>query len=258
MQWMLTLQALQTLTQQGALAGRVVSQIVPLHHLQHGVGGGATNRIAAEGGDGGLLQSVRNRHGGDQGAQGQAVGDALGHGHHVRLHPVVLDAPDPPGAAKASLHLVGDEHPAVLAHDLGGDGEILRRRRDEAANPLNGLRQQAGHLAAGGGGDELLQVLGAGHPALGIAELQRTAVAIRRRRMAHTDRQMGGGPPAGVAGKPLGQQGAARVAVPQGDDLRMAGVALRHHHRGFVRLAAGGGEKALLQGARRNPRQPLR
>ena len=51
-------------------------------------------------------------------------------------------------AAEAGLHLVGDAQPAVLADDVVDDLEILRRRRDGAADALDRLGDEAGDLAA--------------------------------------------------------------------------------------------------------------
>ena len=62
--------------------------------------------------------------------------------------PVVLDAPElAAGAAEAGLHLVADEDAAVLPDDVDGDLEVLRRRRDEAADALDRLGEEAGDPA---------------------------------------------------------------------------------------------------------------
>ena len=61
-------------------------------------------------------------------AERQPVRDALRHRHDVGLDAVVLDAPHlAAGAAEAGLHLVADEEAAVLADDVDGDLEVLRR-----------------------------------------------------------------------------------------------------------------------------------
>ena len=62
--------------------------------------------------------------------------------------PVVLDPPElAAGAAEARLHLVADEDAAVLPDDADGDLEVLGRRRDEAADALDRLGEEAGDPA---------------------------------------------------------------------------------------------------------------
>ena len=46
-----------------------------------------------------------------------------------------------PVRPKPGLHFIGNEDAAVLAHDFRNDGEVLLRRRDEAAKALNRLHQ---------------------------------------------------------------------------------------------------------------------
>ena len=112
-------------------------------------------------------------------ADGAAVGQALGAGDDVRRHAVLLDAePLAAGAPPAGLHFVADEDAAVIAHDLLDDLEVLLGRRDEAAHALNRLGDEAGDAPAGGGADQLLQVLRAAHLAVGIGEAERAAIAV--------------------------------------------------------------------------------
>ena len=50
-----------------------------------------------------------------------------------------------------------------------------------------------------------------------------------------------------MGGEGLGQKGASRITVPQGDQLDGPGVDLRQSHRSFVRLCSAGGEHGFLQ-----------
>ena len=91
---------------------------------------------------------------------GHAVAEALGAGHDVGRDAPLLDAePLAAGAAPAGLHFVADEDAAVIAHDLLDDLEVFLGRRDEAADALDRLGDEAGDAAAGGGADQLLHVL---------------------------------------------------------------------------------------------------
>ena len=88
------------------------------------------------------------------------VRDPLGHRHDLGLDAAVLDAPPlAAGAAEAGLHLVADEDAAVLPDDLDRDLEVLLRRRDEPADALDRLGEEAGDLAGRGRPDQLLDVL---------------------------------------------------------------------------------------------------
>ena len=118
-------------------------------------------------------------------AERQAVRDALGHRHDVGLDAPVLDAPHlAAGAAEAGLHLVADEQAAVLADDVDRDLEVLRRRRDEAADALDRLGEEAGDPAGRRRLDQLLDVLRAlDAAATGTSRRERAAVAVRRRRV---------------------------------------------------------------------------
>ena len=74
-------------------------------------------------------QAVHQVAAGDDAADREAVAQALGEGHHVGRHAVVLDAEErAAGAAPAGLHLVGDEQDALLVEDLlvGGEQPVGR------------------------------------------------------------------------------------------------------------------------------------
>mmetsp|Transcript_74713 Transcript_74713/g.192821 ORF Transcript_74713/g.192821 Transcript_74713/m.192821 type:complete len:363 (+) Transcript_74713:194-1282(+) len=86
----------------------------------------------------------------EHGADGQAGGEGLGHGHHVRRHPGDLVAPQLAGPPEAALHLVEDEHGADLVaplpqrlHELGGG-------RNNAALALHRLHEDCARLLIDG------------------------------------------------------------------------------------------------------------
>ena len=84
-------------------------------------------------------------------ADGRAVAEAFGAGDDVGRDALLLDAePLAAGAAPAGLHFIADEDAAVVAHDLVDDLEIFLGRRDESADALDGLGDEAGDAAAGG------------------------------------------------------------------------------------------------------------
>src|SRR5262249_24312559 len=190
---------------------------------------------------------------------GGAFGDAFVLGHDPGLHAVLLAAPPlAAGAAEAGLHLVADEHAAILAHDPDGDLEVLLGRRDEPAHALDGLGEEARDLAGRGRADQLVDVLGALHLAARIGESARTAVAVGRERVLDAGDLGRHRAPRRLRAERLRQHRAPRVAVPQRDDLAAPGVDLRHHDAGLVGLRAARGEVALLELARRDRGELLR
>src|SRR5262249_59907602 len=84
---------------------------------------------------------------GDAGAGRRPVADPLGHGDEVGRDAPVLEAPEGrPGPAEAGLDLVRDAESAVLADDLVDELEVLARRRDGPADPLDRLGDEARDL----------------------------------------------------------------------------------------------------------------
>ena len=235
------MQPLQTGAEVVADFGHVLRRRLFFHHLDDGQRRGARDRIAAEGADGQPLThrrlgDLRRGHGV---AQREAAGDALGHGHDVRFDAPVFDAePVVAGAAKAGLHLVDDQQPAVTMDDVRDDLEVFGRRGDETADAHDRFGQKRGDLARSGGTDHVFHVLGAGNTARGIAQFQRAAVAVGRQRVLDTGYLRWADPPDCLRGQAARQRRAATVAVPQRDDFLVAGDRLGQHHRGFVSLGA--------------------
>jgi len=94
--------------------------------------------------------------------QATTVADALRHGHDVGDNAGVLEAPEVvAGAAEPGLDLVGDAHAAVLAHDVVGETEVLRVAQGGAADSLNRLGDERGHLARRREADDFADLLGA-------------------------------------------------------------------------------------------------
>ena len=63
----------------------------------------------------------------------------------VGLDAEVLHREHAAGAAEAGLHLVGDQHDAVLVADLAQAAQVLGAGRHEAALALHGLDDDRGH-----------------------------------------------------------------------------------------------------------------
>src|SRR5262249_22082905 len=146
-----------------AQGGGVALQVVVEHVVEGGVGRGGGQRVAAEGGDAVAGQAVHQVAAGDDPADREAGAEPLGEGDHVGGDPVRAVAPEvvagpPPGG----LHLVGDEQDAALVEHLLVLAEQAVGRHGETAHALDGLGDQARHLAAGAGGEQVPQVGGAG------------------------------------------------------------------------------------------------
>ena len=133
-----------------------------------------------------LFGDFRRGHGD---ADGHAVAHALGAGDDVRDDFPVLDAePVLAGAAEAGLHFVGDEQAAVFFDDGENDLEIFRRRSDESADALNGFGDERGDVAAGAGLNQVFDVIGAGHAAIGIFQAAAGSGSSRDSRRAQCPR----------------------------------------------------------------------
>ena len=160
-------------------------------------------------------------------------------------------------AAPARLHLVADEDRAVLADDADGDLEIFLGWGNETAGALNRLGHKRRRAAGRRRLDQILDVLGATDAAVGIFEAQRAPIAVGRQRVLDAGDLRGQDTPGLLPrdrDRPLAAPG---VAVPQRDDLLLAGIDLCQHDRGLVRFRAAGREEALLELARGDLRQSL-
>jgi len=78
----------------------------------------------------------------------EAAGQRLGHGHQVGRHAPLLAGQPGAGAAGAGLHLVGDEHDAVLVAQRARRLGKFRRRHVEAAFALHRLQDDGRHALA--------------------------------------------------------------------------------------------------------------
>ena len=99
----------------------IAQQVLVTDRLEDREAGGARDRVPAESravraASPAILELATR----DDRRQRQAVGDRLGHAHHVRDDPGVLEGPHLPGAAIAALDLVGDEQDAVLGRTARG------------------------------------------------------------------------------------------------------------------------------------------
>src|SRR5690606_673590 len=77
----------------------------------------------------------------------EAAAETLGHGDQVRLDAGMLDREHPAAAAEAGLYLVGDQQDAVLVAGFAQAAQEVRRRRVEAALPLDRLDDDRGDPA---------------------------------------------------------------------------------------------------------------
>src|SRR5450830_2003239 len=254
----LFLQAVKAVTQAPAHLGGAFRRVHLLHDFDRGVRGGRGDRVPAERRDRERLERVRDLRRRDRDPERHPVRDPFGHRHDLGLDVPVRDAePGAASAPEARLHLVADEDAAVLPHDPDRDLEILLRGRDESANALDGLGDEARDLAGRRRLDQLFEVLGARDAAGRVRELQRAAVAVRRGCVLDGGDLRRHRAPRRVPGERLREHRPAGIAVPEGDDLEPPRVDLRHHDAGLVGLCARAREGGLLEPPRRQPRELL-
>src|SRR5664279_3419630 len=141
------LQPVEAGPQAPAHLGGAFRRVHLLHDLESGERGGRGDRVPSERRDRERLEGVRDLRRRDRDAERHPVRDPFGHRHDLGLDVPVRDAePRAAGAPEARLHLVADEDAAVLPHDADRDLEVLFRGRDESADALDGLCDEARDL----------------------------------------------------------------------------------------------------------------
>ncbi len=221
------------------LLGALV-EIVALHDLDGLERSHARHRVAAIG----RAQPAQVRRIDDRGlarhrGQRHPRRDRLGHDDQVRLHAAMLDGEPAPRAAEAGLHLVGDQHDAVLVAQRAHLAQIVVRRGDEAALALHRLDDQRGHRRRVDLRDQRsLQVLEAGKIARSLVAAVDAAIAVRIRHAVDLRRK---GTKTLLEERVLarqrkGQQRAAVIGALVGDDSRPSRVGARHLDGRLYRL----------------------
>ncbi len=82
-------------------------------------------------------------------AQGQAAGDPLGEGDHIRLDAELLEGEQAAGAAHAALDLVHQQQPVLLPRTAGNGLHIVKVQGQHTALALDQLHHHGTHVAAG-------------------------------------------------------------------------------------------------------------
>ena len=226
----------------------VFAEVFFFDEVDGGFGGDAGDGIAAEGGDVSALVAGCDFRSGDSEADRNAVGHTFGTGDEVGRDLPLFDAePFFTGAAPTGLDFVGDEKAAVFFYDFEDYLEIFLWGSDEAADALNGFGDEGGDVAAGGGLDEIFDVVGACDFAVGIFEVKRAAVAVGINSVGDANADDTCFAVRRVGGDSLGERRAAGVGVAECDDVVAAGGHAGEQDGGLVGFAAGVGEETLLQ-----------
>ena len=123
-------------------------EVVGVHLLDRTQCGGARDRVAAVGpAEPTDVDGVHQVGAPGDGRQRQPAGDALGGGHQVGDHALVVGGEPVAGAAEAGLDLVGDEHHVVARAPLRQGRQEAARGHDEPALALDRLDHDAGQVA---------------------------------------------------------------------------------------------------------------
>ena len=189
----------------GALLPDLVQEGL-VHGLQHRQARGSGDGVGSEGG------AVGSR-GKDPGAllvgedttQGQAAGDPLGEGDHIRLDAELLEGEQAAGAADAGLDLVHQQQPVLLPAQGGQGLDHGDLQGAQAALPLDEFYHDRAHVVPRLGLDAL-QIVGVG-VAEGLVEREEIVVIA----LLPGGGEGGDGPP--MEGAVQGENGAAALAV---------------------------------------------
>ena len=114
------------------------------------------------------VKAVGDIGAGDEGAEGEAIGDCLGHGHDLGLHVVMLDGEELARAAEATLNLVTDEEDVLLVENLLDVPEVALVGHEDAALSEDRLCDEGSHVARALVLDRLGESLGRARGAFGI------------------------------------------------------------------------------------------
>ena len=145
-----------------AIFRRHLPEEVRRQGVQYHAGGGRCHGVAAEGGAVvPLPQHAPALLVGQKAPKGQAPRDALGKGHHIRLHAELLVGKEAPGAADAGLHLVNEQQPVLLRAQLRHLLDKGLLQGTDAPLPLDEFHHHAAHVPTPLGLDAV-DVVGAG------------------------------------------------------------------------------------------------
>ena len=204
----------------------VIEQVGGLDRVEHREGGGAGDRVAAEG----RAMVARLQRGGavaeaDAGADRQAAAEALGQGEDVGGDPFGLVREPRAGPADAGLDLVEHQQRAGPVAGRAGGGEVAGRGGDDAALALGRLEDDRRGLLV----DRLAE--GVGVAVVDPADVEAERGERRADRLLAGDRERA--------------HRAAVEAVVGGDDHRavLALLAADQLERGLVGLGAGVAEE---------------
>ncbi len=220
-------------------------ELLVVHHVDHGVRGGHRHRVARVGAsqpaggrgvhDLGAAGHRRQRH-----ARGQRFGDGHEVGQHAGLLEKVFHREQLAGAAEAGLHLVGDEHDAVLVAQRAQPLHRLGLNDVEATLALDRLEDDCGHARGLDVGLEqqfhrLFRLVEAGAVAG-----KRSVIDLGRK-----------GAEAGLvglhfSGERHGKQAAAVEGAAKGNHPWALGVGAGNLDGVFHRLSAGGEQRGFL------------
>ncbi len=225
-------------------------ELLVVHHVDHGVRGGHGHGVARVGaaqaaGGRGVHDLGAAGHGRQRHARGQRFGDGHEVGQHSGLLEKMFHREQLAGAAEAGLHLVGDEHDAVLVAQCAQPLHRLGLNDVEATLALDGLEDDGGYAGGFDVGLEqqfhrLFRLVEAGAMTgkRRVIDLRRKGAEARLIRL-HFAGERHGKQAAAVEGAAKGNHPWA-LGVGAGNlDGVFHGFSAGGEQRGFLRVAAG-------------------
>ena len=234
--------------------GGIVHEFFFLENLNGGGRGGATHCIATIGAAVGAgLPLVHDFPRGGNAGDGEAAAQPFRHDHNVRLDIRRFVRKEATGAPKTALHLINDQHNAMLVTNASQPLQEGRRRRNVAAFAQDWFDHHCRRLFRRGLGIKQMFKLAQG-PGNSLFFAHFEAISIREGRDKDAARQ-------GLIVNPVDRLGsghrhrlcrAPMKTALEDDNVGPLGGMARQLHRRFGRLSAGIGKEEGVEMSRRH------
>jgi len=225
---------------------------LPEHEIEIGQAGRAGYGVAAEGGQVVTgLEGIGDFRPGNESREGEAIGYALGEGHDIRLHIIVLHRKEFARTTIATLDLVEEEEDAVFIQGFLNFFKIFLGGNYDSALAHHGFGDKGSDIFRSVELNSPLQLLGAVHIACRIAHGVGAAIAVSGGMESDAgDVWTATLFPILVARYRQSSQTSSMERALKGYELGLLGILLGHAHGAFDGLGTAVSKKGFLEPSR--------